>query len=163
MENRRRKHPHLVLVADDDDLLRRLYQRLLRDRFDLVIVPDGRSAMAAASEHPPDLALLDVEMPDLSGFQVARMLLALPNPPEILMISGVFMKSGAVDHSLVPEGVRACIPKPVERDRLLRLMDQALRDRQARMEGGLFAGAPVHLDEASPPSPRSSWNPLDSR
>ncbi len=62
-----------VLIVDDEPLARQRLQRLLRSEPDLTLLPacaDGRSAVAAVREHRPDLMFLDVQMPEMSGFDV---------------------------------------------------------------------------------------------
>ena len=69
--------PHTpdVLVVDDDPRNRRLLEEyLIAAGYDVRVAPDGRTALALASERPPDLVLLDVMMPDLSGLEVCRQL-----------------------------------------------------------------------------------------
>ena len=48
---------------------------------------DGGAAIAGAAELSPDLVLLDVQLPDLDGFEVARRLEALDDPPQIVLTS----------------------------------------------------------------------------
>lgn len=62
-----------AIIADDEPLARRRSARLLRERDDVEIVAQcsgGREAIAAIREHKPDLALLDIQMPDVDGFGV---------------------------------------------------------------------------------------------
>ncbi len=71
------KIPHTpeILVVDDDPRNRRLLEEyLMVAGYDVRLAPDGRTALALASERPPDLVLLDVMMPDLSGLEVCRQL-----------------------------------------------------------------------------------------
>ena len=63
----------VVLVADDDDDIRALVAfRLERVGYRVMTAVDGADALAAVVEHGPDLALLDVSMPKLDGFEVTR-------------------------------------------------------------------------------------------
>jgi DNA-binding NarL/FixJ family response regulator len=48
---------------------------------------DGRSALVAAVELRPDVVLLDVQLPDIDGFEVARALHEEPAPPAIILVS----------------------------------------------------------------------------
>ncbi|MGH3015603.1 MAG: response regulator transcription factor [Gaiellaceae bacterium] len=65
----------LVLVADDDpDILSLVRFRLEREGYDVVCAPDGQAALELALDRTPDLAVLDVMMPRLDGFEVARRL-----------------------------------------------------------------------------------------
>lgn len=65
----------LVLVADDDpDILSLVALRLERSGFEVILARDGEQAVAAALEREPDIALLDVMMPKLDGYEVTERL-----------------------------------------------------------------------------------------
>ena len=65
----------LVLVADDDEDIRSLVIfRLERSGYRVIAASDGEEALALALEHAPDLAVLDVMMPKLDGYEVTRRL-----------------------------------------------------------------------------------------
>jgi DNA-binding response OmpR family regulator len=65
----------LILVADDDpDILSLVALRLERSGFEVIVARDGEQAVAAALERAPDIALLDVMMPKLDGYQVTEWL-----------------------------------------------------------------------------------------
>ena len=64
-----------VLVAEDDDDIRALVvYRLERSGYDVVQAQDGEEALRLAAECEPDLAILDVMMPKLDGYEVTRRL-----------------------------------------------------------------------------------------
>jgi DNA-binding response OmpR family regulator len=65
----------LVLVADDDpDILGLVTLRLERDGYEVIGAPDGERAVEEALERTPDLALIDVSMPKLDGYEVTERL-----------------------------------------------------------------------------------------
>lgn len=65
----------LVLVADDDPDIRQLVRlRLERSGYDVISAGDGLSALELARERHPDVAILDISMPKMSGLEVARVL-----------------------------------------------------------------------------------------
>ena len=65
----------LVLVADDDpDILSLVTLRLELDGYEVIGAPDGARAVEEALERTPDLALIDVSMPKLDGYEVAERL-----------------------------------------------------------------------------------------
>ena len=65
----------LILIADDDDDIRALVSfRLKRAGYDVVEARDGEEALRLARERAPDLAVLDVMMPKLTGDQVTQRL-----------------------------------------------------------------------------------------
>ena len=68
-----------VLVADDTESVRALFRKLLTaDGHDVMVVQDGQQAVAAVSQHHPDVILCDVGMPNMDGFEVCRRLKADP-------------------------------------------------------------------------------------
>ena len=67
----------VILAADDDeDILQLVSFRLGRSGYRVLQAHDGEEAVALALEHEPDLAVLDVGMPKLDGFEVVRRLRA---------------------------------------------------------------------------------------
>jgi DNA-binding response OmpR family regulator len=66
-----------VLLVEDDRFLRRACEASLRQRgFDVATAPDGEEALRQARATPPDIVLLDMLMPKLSGLEVLRALKA---------------------------------------------------------------------------------------
>ena len=67
----------VILAADDDPDVRALVAfRLERSGYTVLQAADGEEALALALEHTPDLAVLDVMMPKMDGFEVVRRLRA---------------------------------------------------------------------------------------
>jgi two-component system phosphate regulon response regulator PhoB len=65
----------LVLVADDDPDIRQLVRlRLERSGYDVISAEDGQAALDLARDRHPDVAILDISMPKMSGLEVARVL-----------------------------------------------------------------------------------------
>jgi DNA-binding NarL/FixJ family response regulator len=78
-----------VLIVDDHPTFRGFAHRLLQSAGFAVVgeASDGTSALRAARELRPDVVLLDVLLPDKSGFAVADELAADPAPPVVVLIS----------------------------------------------------------------------------
>jgi DNA-binding NarL/FixJ family response regulator len=79
-----------VLVVDDHPSFRRCAQRLLTaEGFEVVgEAEDGATALALAGEVAPDFVLLDIQLPDIDGFEVAsRLLERHPDLPIVLVSS----------------------------------------------------------------------------
>jgi DNA-binding NarL/FixJ family response regulator len=76
-----------VLIVDDHQGFRASARKVLElDGFDVVgEAADGASALALARELEPELVLLDVALPDTSGFEVAEQLVGVP--PQVILIS----------------------------------------------------------------------------
>ena len=78
-----------AIIADDEPLARRRSARLLRERGDIDIVAQcsgGREAIAAIREHKPDLALLDIQMPDVDGFGVITEI-GVASMPQVIFVT----------------------------------------------------------------------------
>jgi DNA-binding NarL/FixJ family response regulator len=80
---------HTILIVDDHAGFRRAARALLTaDGFTVVgESADGREAIAAAERLRPAVVLLDIQLPDIDGFQVAGALAAMVAPPEVVLIS----------------------------------------------------------------------------
>jgi CheY-like chemotaxis protein len=78
-----------VLVVDDHESFRRFASRLLQTAGFAVVeeAGDGASALAAARRLRPDIVLLDVLLPDTTGFEVAEELSAEPSRPLVVLTS----------------------------------------------------------------------------
>ncbi|MFF3562225.1 response regulator transcription factor [Streptomyces sp. NPDC002574] len=79
-----------VLVADDDAAIRRSLERGLRlGGFSVALADGGHAALGAVREGAPDVVVLDISMPDLSGIEVCRTLRAERNDVPVLMLSAL--------------------------------------------------------------------------
>jgi DNA-binding response OmpR family regulator len=86
-----------VLIADDDQGLRNLLTRTLElGRFTVVTAADGLTALQTAREIKPDLYLLDVDMPGMSGIDVCRQLRAEQVISPIVMLTGMDSEAAMV-------------------------------------------------------------------
>jgi DNA-binding NarL/FixJ family response regulator len=78
-----------VLIVDDHEGFRASARRVLEAGGYSVIAEaaDGSSGVTAAAESRPDLALVDVQLPDFDGFEVTRRLVEAGDAPAIVLIS----------------------------------------------------------------------------
>ena len=86
----------LILIVEDHEMMRQAFGILLEESgYRVVQAANGRDAIAVAEAHIPDLILLDLGLPDMSGLNVARKLKANPatsNAP-IVALTGRALKS----------------------------------------------------------------------
>lgn len=76
-----------ILLVEDDDSLATVYQtRLQAEGFDTRRVPNGEEALSNTLEYKPDLILLDVMMPKVSGFDVLDILRNTPETAQVKII-----------------------------------------------------------------------------
>jgi two-component system LytT family response regulator/two-component system response regulator LytT len=101
-----------VVVVDDEQPAREelIFQLGRLDDIEIVAQAcDGVEALAAADHHEPDVVFLDIQMPGLSGFEVARQLLGRPEPPPLVVFVTAYdahaieaFEVNAVDYLLKP-------------------------------------------------------------
>lgn len=92
-----------ILIADDDPDMRELFLGLVQELgYDALAVPDGQAALGAVGALAPDLALSDVGMPGLSGFEVCR---RVKNDPATRLIPVVLITGIGEEHKV--EGMKA--------------------------------------------------------
>lgn len=86
MEENNAKRKKILLVEDDEGLAQVYMTRLDVEGFEVKRVPNGEDALALALEFRPDLILLDVMMPKVSGFDVLDILRNTPETTNIKII-----------------------------------------------------------------------------
>ena len=102
--------PITVLLVEDSAAIRALVRRMLVAGGHRVIdVAAGAAALAACREQQPDVMLLDVEMPEMSGIDLAR---SIKNHPRLSRIPIVLMSSAGVEVQALASGSEAFITKP---------------------------------------------------
>jgi DNA-binding response OmpR family regulator len=89
------KLKRILLVEDDDSLANVYTTRLQAEGFDIRRVANGEDALAAALSYKPDLVLLDVMMPKVSGFDVLDILRNTPETTnlKIIMLTALSQQS----------------------------------------------------------------------
>ena len=101
-----------TLIVDDEPMARQRLQRLLKSAPDVRLLPpcaDGRSAIAAIEEHRPDLVFLDVQMPEVNGFEVLAAV-GVKHMPAVIFVTAYdkfalqAFEAQALDYLLKPFG-----------------------------------------------------------
>lgn len=129
--------PITVIIVDDEPPARTRLRRLLADHSDVTVVADcsdGASAVQAIESKAPDLVLLDIQMPELDGFDVLQAI-------EMLRLPEIIFVSAFDQYALRAFTVHALdyVLKPVEADRLAEAMDHARVRIAERKSTGLDA------------------------
>jgi len=131
-----------VLIADDDMIIRRtLEASLLGDGFEVVTASHGEEALAKVEQRWPDIAVLDLNMPGMSGFELAdRLRRAIEIP--VIMLTSISDEATTVQglEQHCDDYVTKPFRYPELRARVNRLLARAY-------EGGLHPGERVVVDE----------------
>lgn len=123
-----------VLLADDDRAIRESLSRALGlEGYDVVQASDGAAALSAAQNAQPDVAILDVMMPNIDGLTVCRVLRAERNRLPILMLTARTETSDRV--AGLDAGADDYLAKPFDLDELLARIRALLRRTQSDDRG----------------------------
>jgi CheY-like chemotaxis protein/serine phosphatase RsbU (regulator of sigma subunit) len=125
-----------ILLADDDDVGRYVIATMLRRAgFSVTEVADGVSAVDAVVAEQPDIAVLDVRMPGLDGFEACRRIKsgAATRHIPVLMLSATFLETEAQVEGL-ENGADAYLTQPVEAPVLAATIRSLLRARSLETE-----------------------------
>jgi two-component system, sensor histidine kinase and response regulator len=127
-----------IMVVDDQPVNLKLLEDMMRNQgYAIRSFPRGRLALASAAQSPPDLMLLDINMPEMNGFEVCQ---RLKSDPKLARIPVIFLsalnetedkikafRSGGVDYVAKPfqlAEVQARVETHLELHRLQRAMEQ---------------------------------------
>ena len=113
-----------VLVVDDDAQVRRAMQWALEDEgFEVLPAADGDEALRLSAEHPPNLVVLDLTLPTLDGYAVARRLRARRGPAvPVLLVTA----DGQADRKAERAGAYAFLRKPFDVEDFVRAVRRGL-------------------------------------
>jgi two-component system, response regulator RegA len=111
-----------LLIVEDDAALRDRLVRAMCDRgFETVGVPDHASALNAARQETPELALVDLRLPDDSGLMVIRDLKELDPSTVVVVLTGYGSIATAVES--IKLGAASYLTKPADADRIVAAFD----------------------------------------
>jgi two-component system, LytTR family, response regulator len=127
-----------VLIADDETPARDKLRRWLAEQPDVELLPDATDGLAAASaiaQRSPDVVFLDIQMPGLSGLEVAAQLEPATAPLVVFV-------TAFDEHAIKAFELDAAdyLLKPYDRDRLRKTLDR-MRGRHGRDDAGGMGGA----------------------
>jgi CheY-like chemotaxis protein len=123
----RERHPDsapLILVCDDEPTLRELVRAVLGPGYRFLEAADGREALAVAQDVEPDLIVLDVMLPGLSGIEVLDVLRRderLGRTPVIVITAWSHTEA-----EVLTAGADAFVSKPFDPDELSRAVEELL-------------------------------------
>lgn len=132
----------ILIVDDDQDILSALKKRLTWMGHEVLTIEDGEQALKLVAEDPPDLMLLDIELPGLSGLDILKQLgekrIGIPQQtvPEVIVITAF----GTIDRAVEAIRLGACdfLTKPFEPDHLSIVIEKAMTQMALTRQIGLL-------------------------
>ncbi len=120
----------ILLVEDHEELWDFLSRRLRRRGFAVALAHDGRQALDQVAAEQPDIVLLDMNLPVMDGWTVARTLRADPATRTLPLIALTAHAMAGDDNRAFAAGCNAYHPKPVDFAKLLTQIDDELLRRE---------------------------------
>ncbi|HUF86510.1 MAG TPA: response regulator transcription factor [Thermohalobaculum sp.] len=126
--------PSIALVDDDRNILTSVSMALEAEGYEVTSYTDGASALAALTNAPPDLAILDIKMPRMDGMELLRRLRAKTDLPVIFLTS----KDEEIDEVIgLRMGADDYVRKPFSQRLLIERIRAVLRRRAPPDEAGV--------------------------
>ena len=123
--------PKILIVEDNEENRDFLSRRLQRRGFAVIIAEDGKAGVAMAQSEKPDLILMDMNMPELDGWEATRQLKAAAETKDLPVIAlTAHAMSGDRDRAL-EVGCADYHTKPVEFPKLLAQIETLLQNKTA--------------------------------
>ncbi|HUM09908.1 MAG TPA: response regulator [Myxococcaceae bacterium] len=122
---------HVLVVDDDRNVQRMLADALTRAGFRVTVERDGEAALAAFERQPFDVVLLDVLLPALNGYEVARRIKSTPRGERtpVLMLSGIYKTKIHQAQAVERHGAAGFVEKPFKLTQLFGKLEGVLGDR----------------------------------
>jgi len=112
----------VLIVEDNEDARHMLEAALVLDGHQVHAAPDGESGLQLAERSPPDVALIDIRLPGIDGYEVARRLRAAHERRRIALIAVTGFGQTEDRRRAFDAGFDAHLVKPVNAERLKRVM-----------------------------------------
>lgn len=112
--------PKKILIIDDDfNIAKKDKEELLKAGYEVIIAYSGKEGMEKLRVEKPDCILLDLVLPDESGFKVAQDIKALPEYSDIPIIATSLKHEEIDKHIAAKSGITVYVEKPIDYQRLL--------------------------------------------
>jgi CheY-like chemotaxis protein len=121
-----------VLIIDDDDAVRSAYERLLRGDYDVRVARSPYEGLEATADWSPDVILLDLMMPTITGFDGPKMFKKRPRTADAILVAFSGMISEDEISRFRRIGFDEVLPKPVAAVALLQRLREFLARRTRR-------------------------------
>lgn len=127
LEHRYQATRNRILVVEDDRLSLVVMHQLLAARgYDVLQASDGWDAISRARDEQPDLILMDIRLPDISGLDATRLLKKDDRTRKIPIIAVTALVTPAIEVNAFESGCVAYIGKPIHIENLIRTVEAFL-------------------------------------
>ncbi len=128
-----------VLIVDDEQIVLDVLQRiLLRLGYDTVISDSGELAIEKFSNEEFDLVLMDILMPEMSGFEVAKKMREIKPDQKIVMVTGLGTDAAVAQADLEQIDIDDVLSKPFSFENVRLLLDREINNIPYQHEHVLY-------------------------
>jgi two-component system cell cycle response regulator DivK len=118
-----------ILIVEDNDLNMKLFNDLLQAHgYETVQTVDGRDALKLVREHSPDLILMDIQLAEISGLEVTKMIKADDDLKDIPVIAVTAFAMKGDEEKIREGGCEGYIAKPISVPHFLETVQKFLAD-----------------------------------
>ena len=122
-----------ILIVDDDPSLRKTLSDILRAKSYMPIAKKtGKAALKRIKDEPPDVALIDLKLEDMSGLEVMKEIKERSPGTECIVITGYASKESAIEATNL--GAYGYLEKPYDIDQLLLMIQRAIEKQKTEAE-----------------------------
>src|SRR5271156_3230224 len=145
-----------ILIVEDNPISLTLLKQLLKAHgYEVLGTPEGLQALDLAREEQPDLILMDIRLPDISGFEVTRLLKQDQRTKTIPIVAVTALASPEYEKKGLESGCDAYIPKPITLGNFLRTIESFLKIRPVTLTTFASLAHPDGLIHSKLPSSSS--------
>jgi CheY-like chemotaxis protein len=117
----------IIMAIDDSPVTLKFISEYLIDKYLLLTLNDGHSALQALERHTPDLFLIDIMMPGMSGYQLTEKIRAMERFRETPIIFATGLESDRHERAALSQGATAFLKKPLDKDTLIETIEAHLK------------------------------------
>lgn len=117
-----------ILVVEDNELNMKLFEDLLQAHgYRILTTKDGKEALRMAKEHRPDLVLMDIQLPEISGLEVTRLMKADADIRHIPVVAVTAFAMKGDEEKIRQGGCEGYISKPISVSRFIETIQKFLK------------------------------------
>jgi two-component system cell cycle response regulator DivK len=123
--------PRILVVEDNEDNRDSLSRRLERRGFEVLLATDGRRGVEMAAAEKPDLILMDMNMPEMDGWEATRKIKSSPDAADVPVIALTAHAMTGDRERALESGCSDYHTKPIEFSKLINQIESLLQKRGA--------------------------------
>ena len=117
-----------ILIVEDNEMNMRLFSDLLKARgYEVFQCMDGKKALAMVEDERPDLVLMDIQMPGISGLEVTALIRKTPSVADTKIIAVTAFAMKGDEQKIIDGGCNGYIAKPITVADFLSTVDSFLK------------------------------------